>query len=88
VDYAKAAEAEEAVKILHGTEFLGRNIRVSMAHSDDDRQSSSRAADGNRCRSLFVANIPPSTSEDKLKEFFEKYGRGTNVRVLLLLCVL
>ncbi|OQR96879.1 hypothetical protein ACHHYP_13165 [Achlya hypogyna] len=90
IDYVDEASAEEAVRTLHMHNYLGKDIRVTRAHSDQDRVRSKIERDDRRrddptvprCRSLFVGNIVPDTTIDKLTDFFEQFGRVDNIKVL------
>ncbi|KAF0689138.1 Aste57867_19410 [Aphanomyces stellatus] len=90
VDFADHQGAKDACDEMDQLEFQGRKLRVSLAYTDDERKRNPRPAagtgygrpDDRTCTSLFVANIPPDTTIDRLKDFFEKYGRVENVKVL------
>ncbi|RHY01567.1 hypothetical protein DYB36_000580 [Aphanomyces astaci] len=88
LDFPDQRDAEEAARVMHDVEFRGRRLRVSLAHTDGERNrnqgpggGSSRSVDRpppvqDTHTSLFVANIPSDTTIDRLKDFFEKFGRG------------
>ncbi|ETV78437.1 hypothetical protein H257_07977 [Aphanomyces astaci] len=94
LDFPDQRDAEEAARVMHDVEFRGRRLRVSLAHTDGERNrnqgpggGSSRSVDRpppvqDTHTSLFVANIPSDTTIDRLKDFFEKFGRVGNVKVL------
>ena len=47
---------------------------VGMAQTEEKRKSPKKAAKGETIRTLFVRNLPYSTSDAQLSSVFEKYG--------------
>ncbi|OQR81820.1 hypothetical protein THRCLA_11376 [Thraustotheca clavata] len=92
IEFEDEADADEAIKTLNLYNFLGKEIHVTKAHTDEERVRNKINRDDirrqdpwanvNRCRSLFVGNIVPDTTIDKLTEFFEQFGKVENIKVL------
>ncbi|ETW05167.1 hypothetical protein H310_04169 [Aphanomyces invadans] len=93
LSYLDERDAEDAVREMDNSDFGGRKIRVSFAHTEDSKRSGpqnggsmdrahDRAPPKEGCTSLFVGNIPPDTTIERVKTFFEQFGRVVNVKVL------
>lgn len=76
VDYINEESAKAAVTSFTGTEIQGKRLKVSFAEQLDG--SSVRTGKGN----LYVANLPPSVTEDKLFELFSSYGEIESRKIL------
>lgn len=75
------AEAATAALELDRTVMHGRYITVAIAKS---RQRESSGTDRSRpsgCRTLFVKNLPYTTSEEQVSKAFAQYGTVDNTRL-------
>nr|CCA27020.1 conserved hypothetical protein [Albugo laibachii Nc14] len=87
VNFRDDHSAAEALREMDDTELKGRRIRVAYANSGSysttrrERPEQARE-NGPVSRNLFVANIPPNVRLRELEEFFERYGKVQNVKIL------
>ncbi|KAL0585143.1 hypothetical protein ABG067_005039 [Albugo candida] len=87
VNFRDDHAAEEALREMDDTELKGRRIRVAYANSGSYSTSRRERPEQTRengpvSRNLFVANIPPNVRLRELEEFFERYGKVQNVKIL------
>ena len=64
---------------MHGSQFLGREIKVQPGREARDMGGTFSARDNQGkepSRSLFVGNIPPEVETTDLYTHFENFGKG------------
>ena len=57
--------AEEAVRNINGTSVKGRNIKVEKSESKGPRKPSQK---------LFVGNLAEGTTDEQLRQLFERFA--------------
>ncbi|KAM9315587.1 nucleolin [Gastrophryne carolinensis] len=70
VDFSTAEEVEEALK-LNGKKVLGHELKVEKANSVADKNKNAENKKERDSRTLFVKNLPYSTTSEDLQEIFD-----------------
>ncbi|XP_072264424.1 nucleolin isoform X2 [Pyxicephalus adspersus] len=70
VEFASAEEVEQALK-LNGKKVLGFEMKVEKANSPAEKSKNAENKKERDARTLFIKNIPYSTTSEELQEIFE-----------------
>ncbi|KAM5163516.1 nucleolin [Mantella aurantiaca] len=70
VEFSSAEEVEQALK-LNGKKVLGFEMKVEKANTPAEKSKNAENKKERDARTLFVKNIPYSTTSDELQEIFE-----------------
>ncbi|EER00873.1 ribonucleoprotein, putative [Perkinsus marinus ATCC 50983] len=79
VKFGAVHEAATAIKSLNGTykaDDAPGFVQVQFANGEPERLGLPEDTEG-YSQKLFVGNVPPSTSDDELKQIFDEYGNVT-----------
>ncbi|XP_010447143.1 PREDICTED: polyadenylate-binding protein 2 [Camelina sativa] len=91
VNFENADDAAKAVEALNGHKFDDKEWYVGRAQKKSERETELRvryeqnlkeAADKFQSSNLYVKNLDPSISDEKLKEIFSPFGTVTSCKVM------
>ncbi|CAH8274395.1 unnamed protein product [Arabidopsis lyrata] len=91
VNFENADDAARAVESLNGHKFDDKEWYVGRAQKKSERETELRvryeqnlkeAADKFQSSNLYVKNLDPSISDEKLKEIFSPFGTVTSCKVM------
>ncbi|VVB10428.1 unnamed protein product [Arabis nemorensis] len=91
VNFENADDAAKAVESLNGHKFDDKEWYVGRAQKKSERETELRvryeqnlkeAADKFQSSNLYVKNLDPSISDEKLKEIFSPFGTVTSCKVM------
>lgn len=84
VEYDNAASAKKAVDAENGSTHKGREISVEFSGNKKQGESGPAATTDNaESNCVFCGNISFNTSEDSVRDFFQKAGDITSVRIAM-----
>lgn len=77
VDVGTDEEVPKAVSALDGIELEGRPLRISRSLPKSKIRSTKKTFDGSK--KLYIGNIPFTSTDDDLREYFSEFGEVTDI---------
>jgi RNA recognition motif-containing protein len=85
VDMQSEEDAAQAINILNGQELMGCQLRVQYSRSDpfvkSNKAGGAKPTPPSGGFRIFVQKLPPTTTEDRLKDLFGEFGDLSDVQL-------